>query len=273
MTLTRAFAQPPVVEGADPERDPTGRLALALAHGYRVMRERAQAREWVDRSIGKSPMDAQAHLLRARLFAEDSQHHAAAEELLRVVTGPVRMLDEAVEVARTLEEEEALRVLHKIRQQSPQFIEAGVALADALQQAGKHREAEVEYRELAPARPQDPRIPLGLGRSLLSQNDYAAALEALDAAAKLGEISGELHAQRGEALMRLNRYTEAADAFRHALRTNIQSATWRLNLGISLAASGAAGRPEAEQRFREVLAMNPSNTRAWEELHKLGGRF
>jgi len=273
MALTRAFAQPPVVEGADPERDPTGRLALALAYGYRVVRERALAREWVGRSLGKSPMDAQAHLLRARLFAEDGQPHAAAEDLLRAVTGPVRLLDEAVEVAKTLKAEEAIRVLRKIRQQDSRLVEAQVALADALQQAGRHREAEVEYRELGPARPQDPRIPFGLGRSLLSQDDYAAALAALDAAAKLGEASGEFHARRGETLMRLGRYVEAAEAFRRALRTNVENITWRLNLGISLAASGPGGRPEAEQRFREVLAMDPSNTRAWEELHNLGGRL
>jgi spermidine synthase len=273
MTLTRAFAQLPAVEDVDPEQDPTGRLALALAHGYRVMRDRAQAREWVDRSLGKFPMDAQAQLLRARLFVEDGQHHAAAEDLLHAVTGPFRLLVEAVEVAKTLDEEESIRVLRKIRQQDPKLIEAGVALADALQQAGKHREAEVEYRELGPALPQDPRIPLGLGRSLLSQDRYTAALAALDAAAKLGEVSGELHARRGETLMRLTRYTQAAEAFRLALRTNVSNAVWRLNLGISLAASGAGGRTEAEQRFREVLAMDPSNTRAWEELHMLGKRF
>jgi tetratricopeptide (TPR) repeat protein len=176
-------------------------------------------------------------------------------------------------VAKTLDAEEAIRVLRKIRQQDSRLVEAQVALADALQRAERYREAEVEYRELAPARPRDPRIPFGLGRSLLAQEDYAAALAALDAAAGLGEVSGEFHARRGETLMRLGRYAEAAEAFRHALRTNVESATWRLNLGISLAASGSGGRPEAAQRFREVLAMDPSNTRAWEELHSLGGRL
>ena len=30
---------------------------------------------------------------------------------------------------------------------------------------------------------------------------------------------------------------------------------------------------EAERMFREVLAMDAANTRAWEELHDLGARF
>jgi len=40
-----------------------------------------------------------------------------------------------------------------------------------------------------------------------------------------------------------------------------------------LAQIGPVHAWEAELRFREVLAMEPANTRAWEELHKLGRRF
>jgi len=53
----------------------------------------------------------------------------------------------------------------------------------------------------------------------------------------------------------------------------MENVTWRLNLGISLAQLGPTMRVEAEQRLREVLAMDSSNTRAWEELHKLGKRL
>ena len=271
--LTRAFTVPPTVEDADPDRDPTGRLALVLAQGYRAVRDQARAREWVDRALQKSPMDAEAHVFRARLSAEDSQYHAAAEDLLRAVSGPMRLLDDAVEVAKTLEAGEAVRVLRKIRQQSPHLVEAQVALADALRRGDHDRQAEAEYRELARTLAKDSRVPFGLGRILLQLGDYGAALEALDAAATLGEMSGELHARRGETLIRLRRYSEAVAAYREALRTNVENITWRLNLGIALAASGPAGEGEAEQRFREVLAMDSANTRAWEELHKLGARF
>ncbi len=269
--LTRNFAVPPVVEDADPDRDPTGRLALALAQGYRAVRDQARAREWVDRALEKSPMDAEARILRARLSSEDSQHHSAAEDLLRALRGPMRLLPEAVDVAKTLESNEAVRVLRKIRQQNPRLVDAQVALADALWRGDHARQAEAEYRDLARALPKDPRVPFGLGRVLLELGEPGPALEALDAAAALGEMSGELHARRGEALLRLQRYPEAVASYRQALRTNVENVTWRLNLGIALAASGAAG--EAEQRFREVLAMDSGNTRAWEELHKLGARF
>jgi Flp pilus assembly protein TadD len=218
-------------------------------------------------------MDPQAYLLRARLAAEESRHHAAAEDLLKAVSGPLRLPDEAIDVAKTLEADEAIRVLRKIRQDNPRLVEAQLALADALGRGGYDRKAEAEFREIERALPKDARVPFGLGRALLRLGDYTAALAAFDGAARLGEFSGNFHAQRGETLMRLGRYAEAADAYREALRTNVESVTWRLNLGISLAASGPDGRREAEQRLREVLAMDSANTRAWEELHKLGARF
>lgn len=271
--LTRMFAVPPVVEDANADHDATGRLALALAHGYRAVRDPARARTWVDRALRVSPMDPVARLLRARLAAEEGRHHAAAEDLLSVVNGPSRALHEVVPVARTLAADEALRVLQAIRRRDPGLTEAHLALADALQQTGNARAAAAEYRGLVPALPEDARVRIGLGRALLALGDYAEALQAFDSARALGAISGEFHARRGETLMRLGRYPEAVGAFRHALRTNVEDVTWRLNLGISLAASGPAGHAEAERRFREVLALDPGNTRAWEELHTLSARF
>jgi Flp pilus assembly protein TadD len=73
--------------------------------------------------------------------------------------------------------------------------------------------------------------------------------------------------------MWLNRHGEAVAPFRQALRTNIQNITWRLNLGICLAQLGPREQEEAEQRFREVLALDAGNTRAWEELNRLGKRL
>jgi len=273
MRLTQGFVVRPDVEDADPERDPTGRVTLALAHGYRATRDRTQALDWVERALRVAPGDFEARLLRARLLAEEGRSAASAEELLKVVAGWGPRLDAAVEVARSLETADAIRVLRRIRQRAPHLIEARVALAEALQRGGDSQKAESEYREIQRDRPQDRRIFYGLGRSLLAQGAYDRALAALEEAARLGETSGEFQADRGEVLMWLGRYREAVAAYRLALRSNVEQVTWRLNLGISVAQLGPAERDEAEQRFREVLAMDPANTRAWEELRKFGKRF
>jgi spermidine synthase len=273
MRLTKQFVVPPEVEDADPRRDPTGRLALYLAYGYRATRDRTQALEWVERSLRIAPADTEARLLRARLLTEEDRPVAAAEELRKVVAGPAAFLGEAVEVARKLESDDAVSILRRIRERNPHLREVGLALAEALYREGLYRQAEGEYREVERERATDRRVSFGLGRTLLAQGAYDQALLAFERAAKLGETSGQFHADRGETLMWLHRYEEATAAYRQALRSNVEQVSWRLNLGIALAQLGPAAADEAEQRLREVLALDPGNTRAWEELQKLGRRF
>jgi tetratricopeptide (TPR) repeat protein len=190
-----------------------------------------------------------------------------------LATGPTRNLEALVEAAKVLEPEDAIPILRQIRQRDPRLAEAQMALADALERGGRNQQAENEYREAQRDRPRDRRIPFGLGRTLLAQGTYDKALAAFEGAASLGESSGEFHAKRGEALMWLGHHQEAVAAYRQALRADVERVTWRLNLGISLAQLGPAMAPEAEQRLREVLAMDAANTRAWEELQKLGKRL
>jgi Flp pilus assembly protein TadD len=178
-----------------------------------------------------------------------------------------------VEVARKLESDDAVSILRRIRERNPHLREVGLALAEALYREGLYRQAEGEYREVERERATDRRVSFGLGRTLLAQGAYDQALLAFERAAKLGETSGQFHADRGETLMWLHRYEEATAAYRQALRSNVEQVSWRLNLGIALAQLGPAAADEAEQRLREVLALDPGNTRAWEELQKLGRRF
>ncbi len=273
MRLTREFVSPPAVGDADPEQDPMGHLALFLAHGFRATRDREQGLLWVERALRKSPANPEARLLRAQLLAEDGRSASAADELLKVIQTPIGILHDAVAVAKSLEAEDAIAVLRRIRQRVPHLTEARVALADALYRGGHYGQAEGEYREIQRDRSSDPQVFFGLGRALLAQEAYDKALAALDQAARLGEGGGEFQAARGETLMWLGRYPEAVASYRLALRSNVENVTWRLNLGLALAQSGLAGRQEAEERFREVLAMDSTNTRAWQELQKLGKRF
>jgi spermidine synthase len=271
--LTRDFVVPPEVEDASPTRDPGGHLARFLAHGYRATRDRAQALEWVERSLRLNPGSPEARLLRARLLVEDGRPYTAAEESRRALRDLRPPLAESVEVARLLEPGDAVALLREIRQRDPELREARVALADALRKDGRHAEAAAEFEGLRPLLPKDPRIPFGLGRALMARGEYAAALDAFDAAGALGERSGDLSAARADALMWLGRHRQAIPSLRAALRTQVENVTWRLNLGIALATLGPEGRAEAELRLREVLAMDAGNTRAWTELQRLGARF
>jgi spermidine synthase len=273
MRLTKGFAVRPVVEDADPEQDRTGQLALFLAHGFRATRDRERALEWVERALQIKPGYPEANLLRARLLVEDGRLVTAAEELRKVLAGPSAFLEDAAGVARSLEADDAIAILQQVRARISASSEVRLALAESLYRAGEHRQAEKEYRDLLRDVPRDRRVLFGLGRVLLAQKLYPEALEAFEGAAKHGESSGEFQADLGETLMWLGRYAEAAKACRQALRSNVEKVSLRLNLAISLSQLGPGHAPEAERRLREVLAMDSSNTRAWEELQKLGKQF
>jgi tetratricopeptide (TPR) repeat protein len=246
--LMKRFAVTPRAEDADPEHDPGGRLAILLAHGYLATRDPAQARTWADRGLQRRPLDGSARLLRARIALEDGRLSEAAEDLQAVVAAPGPLPEGTVEAIRCMETEDAAALLETLRARHPGALDVRIARTDVLVRQGRFREAEGRYRELAALLPVDRRIPFGLGRALLGREQYAQALEAFDAAGQRGEMSGEFHAQRGETLMRLARYAEAADAFRLALRDDVEQG-------------------------REVLALDAGNVRAWDELHKLGRQF
>lgn len=275
--LIREHAVSAGIEDGDPAKDPTGRLDYFLASGYRAVRNQEQALAWVDRALAKSPLDAEFRLLRARLLAEDGRSVSAAAELKRILASPGRAgLAGVVEVARTLDSDDALPILEQVRRLNPGLSEAPLALGEALYKENQHARAEFEFREALRRLPNDSRASLGLGQVLLAREEHAAALEAVDQSLRqghLGDSVDDAFALRGEILMRLTRYREAAEAYRQALRTAPNMVTWRLNLGICLAQLGPAERKQAEERLREVLALDSGNTRAWEELQKLGSRY
>jgi len=271
--LTREHVRPLAVPDADPLADPSGRLAFYLASGFRAVRNREEALRWVDRALAQDPLDVEARLLRARLLVEEGRPILAGEELRKAVSGPARaLLAEAVELARSVDPDEAEATLQRIRQLDPDLAGAQLALADLLCRRGEYARAEYEYRALEKRLEHDPRVALGLGRTLLRRDRHEEALEALTRAASLGASGEELHGARGEALMRLGRYQEAAREFRQALRSLPDMASWRLNLGICLGQLGPRMRPDAERALCQVLALDPGNTRAWEELQALRGR-
>jgi len=210
--LTKSFAVRPAIEDADPGHDPTGRLALDLAYGYQAKQEGTQALEWVERALQIAPADSEAQLLRVRLLAAEDRPAAAADQLRKAVAGPAANLEVAADIARTLTAREAIPILHQILARDPHLTEAKLALAEALYKDGSYQRAETAYREIQRDRPTDGRILLGLGRALLAQKAYDQALAVYDAAAKLGERSGQFNADRGETLMWLGRYREAVAA-------------------------------------------------------------
>lgn len=97
------------------------------------------------------------------------------------------------------------------------------------------------------------------GRAAYMNGDYSTAATLLGAATNPGEVYAAADHMRGNALMKLGRYREAAEAYRLALRDRSYGKVGALNtnLGRALAASG--DDVEAVQALNAALA-DPSYT-------------
>lgn len=102
-----------------------------------------------------------------------------------------------------------------------------------------------------------PDFAVALARIHIERQDLPAALAALDGAAAAAADAPEFQLLRGTVLQRLGRQSDAAEAYRAALRRQPALPPAWIGLGISLEALHQ--RREAADAFRQALAAGPVN--------------
>jgi MSHA biogenesis protein MshN len=113
-------------------------------------------------------------------------------------------------------------------------------------------EALRHLQEGLDARPAYSPFAVTLARIHVDRRNYDEALRVLEQSKATAQGSADLHALRGAVLQRQARHAEAADAYRQALSSGVQTGTSWVGLGISLEAMGRL--PEAAEAFRRGIA-------------------
>ena len=72
-------------------------------------------------------------------------------------------------------------------------------------------------------------------------------------------------------MSKLNMWDKAAESYKEALRMRRRRNDWRRSLGEAYAKLGKVR--EAEQKYREVLALSPDDDQALHGLQALGKRY
>jgi tetratricopeptide (TPR) repeat protein len=144
---------------------------------------------------------------------------------IRARKGTVRSSLRVAEFDRALAESEQLRAL------APSDTEGLTLHADALWSMGSFDDADREYREGLEATPGSARARFGVARSLAAVNRLDLALDTALAASAASPRDGEIHALVGSIYERLNRYDQAANAFRNYInllpnRDRSEKAAW-----------------------------------------------
>ncbi|PLX41307.1 MAG: hypothetical protein C0608_05965 [Deltaproteobacteria bacterium] len=120
-------------------------------------------------------------------------------------------------------------------------------LGDMLRARGRMEAASVEYEKGFLLLPENPAVvsKYAMGRIYLGQ--YQAALDAIEPVISLYEDRGSLWMRKGEALLALERYDEAASAFSELMEINPFDEPGRAGLVRSLEGSGR------EEEFKRAM--------------------
>ncbi len=135
--------------------------------------------------------------------------------------------------------------------------EAGAALAAAIRhhRLGQLQQAEVLYRQVLAAQPDNPDALHLLGAIAYRFGRHDAAVDLIRRAVVLAPGNAEAHNSLGSALQALDRQEEAIAAFRSTLDIMPDHVQAHSNLGVAL---NATGDPEAAiAAFRHALDIRP----------------
>jgi uncharacterized protein (AIM24 family)/thioredoxin-like negative regulator of GroEL len=101
---------------------------------------------------------------------------------------------------------------------------------------------------------------LGRGSDLLMRGDPAEALHSLERAAALRPDDGKVIGLLGQALYRIGRFEDAAEAYGRLVNDNPTEVAARVNLGLATLKAGR--HAEAVKQFGIVLDLNPEHRKA-----------
>lgn len=165
------------------------------------------ARAAIDKLLKAERPPADALLVDAELSVEKGDVKAARKALGRAQASGASGLD-ANRVAGLValaehRPDKAVEVLRSAAQESPRSTTLRLALARALTEAGKAREARTALKDVLRRDPEHPGARLLLGRALLADEYDLEAIRELSRAAKSAKTRGASKKQRGEILSSL----------------------------------------------------------------------
>ncbi|HEY1267521.1 MAG TPA: fused MFS/spermidine synthase [Candidatus Binatia bacterium] len=233
--------------------------------------ERALAE--VQQALAVDQANADYHLLRAQILAAQDKTAEASRAAQIVITLDGSKVKKVMALAKDLYTGEASQVYLKAIEANPKEIIPYLGLGTVELQRNRIDDAEAWLRRAEALQPKHAAVLLALGRLEVVRKNYPRAVVLLEAAraAPEGEESSILYGTLGNAYVQLGRWDEAVKTLEQALLRQRKNSEWRL---LQARALTRLGRPrEAELRYREVLAMEPSNGEAWEGLKSLGRRY
>lgn len=177
------------------------------------------------------------------------------------------LLGRANVAAKQGSESEALGALDKLVRVFPDNADVHASKGILLLRLGRPEEAEECF---AAARSRNDRHHFainGLGMCAIARGNHREALEYFDLAIRINEEFADAHANRSEALTRLERHADAYHSAARSVEIQPENSGCRTVLGMALANIGYL--PEAIAQLLEAVRLDPLNGWACAGLAKL----
>jgi tetratricopeptide (TPR) repeat protein len=253
-----------------------------MAQSYAASVARTRALKEVDEAVRLDPKNPNFRLLKMRLLLEQDRSADGAKEAFAALESGPEHIAAVLAMSDEFYLPEAQAVYRKVIEMGSKDVLPYLGLGNIALHGGNAQEAEKWLARARELQPEHPAVLLAWGRltaakaqkitddaQVKKQLQEARAL--LERAKTKGEESATLHTELGSVYYRLAMWEKAAEAYSEALRMRRRRNDLRFSLGQAYAQLGKIA--EAEQKYREILALAPDDADALKALQELGKRY
>jgi tetratricopeptide (TPR) repeat protein len=242
-----------------------------MAQSFRASGRYERALEEIDRALAADTGNPAYHFLRAQILNAQEQPGEAVQAAARALEGGPQYFAKVLALTEDFYTKQAEIIYQQLLRTGAKEMLAFLGLGNIALYRNQIPQAEAWVGKAATLEPKNRLVLLALGRIELAQGNHAAAKEFLEESKRKGTESSALYSSLGEVYTHLSDWQKAEESYSLALRHERKNIQWRLALANALVQLRRAD--EAEEKYREILAIDPNFTAAWRGLKQLGRRY
>jgi tetratricopeptide (TPR) repeat protein len=253
-----------------------------MAESYVASIANNRALSELEQAVRLDPTNPKFYVLQTKILLDQDKSAEAAKTAFAAMERSADTVPEILVLSDEFYLPEAKTVYNKAISLGSREVLPYLGLGNIALHSGDIAEAEKWFVSAREIGPDHPAVLLAAGRLALAKgnrekdeqaakNLFQEAKELLEKSKSKGEDSATLYSELGEVYRKLDLWGSAAESFKEALRLRRRRNDWRRSLGEAYAKLGRV--QEAEQKYREVLALSPDDEHALYGLQALGKRY
>jgi tetratricopeptide (TPR) repeat protein len=223
-------------------------------------------------AIGLDVKNPDYYLLQSRILATMDRSDEAFEAAQRALDlRPTANQTEILDLCENFYTRHAAVIYRRIIESGSKELLPYTGLADIALHGEEIAQAGQWLDRAADINAKHPKVLFARGKLEKAKGNLSEAIALFEATWRSGEDSASLFSALGEAYSQTKQWGNAASAYEMALKRHRKNTAWRL--AWARARHHAGKYREAEEKYRELLAINPDLTDAWLGLKTLPKRY